>query len=167
MCRRPSSRHDTFHRVPLTHFSPSHSCRHSDIETDRQTGGQTDRQEHTHTHTYSPSLTLTPCLFLEFLAVRLDLSGGDLRHPAPGSRVMTAGLLISKCVSVCVCVCVRASSHWMKEQRIFVIALSGLQWQTVELWWTESKHNQCSTHSADAHQPNTSGAFVTNSCPER
>lgn len=83
------------------------------------------------------NLHFTPCLFLEFLTVSLDLSSGDLRDPVLGWRGMTARLLISNCASVCACV-------FSLDERTEDLCHPP-EWiggSTVELWWTENKHNQ-------------------------
>lgn len=102
------------------------------------------------------NLHFTPCLFLEFLTVSLDLSSGDLRDPVLGRRGMTARLLISNCVSVCVRVLSgwknsgSLSSPWVDRRVHSGAVVDGEQTQSV------------SSHWAEAHQPNACAASVTN-----
>lgn len=103
------------------------------------------------------NLHFTPCLFLEFLTVSLDLSSGDLRDPVLGWRGMTARLLISNCVSVCACV--RVLTGW-KNSGSLSSPLSGSEgpqwscggWRTNTIsqcalsWGTSAKRLCCFSH---------------------
>lgn len=153
MCLRLSLHHDTLHTGISDAADPFRSL--TLTQTDAHTLPRTPLMMCFYMR-WELNLHFTPCLFLEFLTVSLDLSSGDLRDPVLGWRGMTARLLISNCVCLCECVCVRVLTGWKNrgslsspwvDRRVHGGAV-------VDREQTQS----VSTHWAEAHQPNACAA---------